>query len=392
MSDWAFASHAATLGTLCEVDPDVLGSGTAADYEFEYIDIASVEPNKISENLTRERFKTAPSRARKKVRKGDVLLATVRPNLKSFAKVVRDGDFVASTGFTVLRAKEGISDPEFIKQSIFSDDVSRQIDSLVAGSNYPAITVGNVRRLVVPAPPLSEQRRIAEILSTLDEQIAQTEALVEKQRRVLDGLADSLLLGLGRGGCLADFADIGPKTGAPVMEANVPFVPMEVVSENGHLSDVQCRPWTSVASGFTRFKANDIIIAKITPCFENGKGAHIPSNPEVWAGSTEFHVLRAKPGVSARWLYWHTRTREFRESGAARMTGSAGQQRVPRDFLAGFMVRKASLEEQLKVAGLLDAADQLIFENATHLEKLHLQKQGLMRDLLTGHIRVKFES
>src|SRR5690349_1513492 len=90
------------LEDLCEIDPEVLGAETPGTYAFRYIDIASVEPGRIAKSLQEMQFRSAPSRARKLVRRGDVLMATVRPNLKAFAGVDRDGDLVASTGFAVL--------------------------------------------------------------------------------------------------------------------------------------------------------------------------------------------------------------------------------------------------------------------------------------------------
>ena len=160
-----------TLGELCEVDPEILGVSTPGDYRFRYIDISSVSPLSISTELQETSLVHAPSRARKKVQKDDVLMATVRPNLKAFARVKTDGNLVASTGFAVLRARAGISDPKFIEQVLFAPGIEAQIEGLVAGSNYPAITVSNVKRLKLKAPPLGEQRRIADLLSAVDEQI-----------------------------------------------------------------------------------------------------------------------------------------------------------------------------------------------------------------------------
>lgn len=378
----------ATLGEICDIDPETLSSSTPGSYSFRYIDIASVSPNRISNQLSLEQFSSAPSRARKKVKANDVLMATVRPNLKAFAKVQETGEFVASTGFAVLRALDGKSHPEFLKQLIFSNAIEQQIDSLVAGSSYPAITVGNVKRLQVLAPTFLEQKSIAEVLSALDEQIEATECEIEKHRHILDGLIDRLLLSGERSSVLGDFAEIRPATKAPLHDSPVPFIPMEAVTEDGHLHPFGTRFWSEVSSGFTRFISGDVLVAKITPCFENGKGAQVPNGIAIGAGSTEFHTLRAKEGVNPRWIYWHTRAREFRVSGAGRMTGSAGQQRVPRDFIESFPVNAIPELAQTKAANCLDAIDDFIQASIQELEKLRLQKQGLMRDLLTGAVRV----
>ena len=117
----------------------------------------------------------------------------VRPNLKAFAYFDHtDEPCVASTGFAVLTAKEHAS-AKFLLYAILSENVSRQIDSLVIGSNYPAINSSAVRSLKIPTPPKPEQTKIAEILSTVDRAIEQTEALIAKQQRLKTGLMQDLL-------------------------------------------------------------------------------------------------------------------------------------------------------------------------------------------------------
>lgn len=182
-----------TLGALCEVDPEVLGASTPRDYRFRYIDISSVSPLSISEELQETSFALAPSRARKKVRRNDVLMATVRPNLKAFARVKGDADLVASTGFAVLRARDGVSDPGFIEQVLFTSGIESQIEGLVAGSSYPAITVANVKRLKLTAPPVAEQRRIADLLSALDEQLEVSAETTVKLEALRKGLFQEML-------------------------------------------------------------------------------------------------------------------------------------------------------------------------------------------------------
>lgn len=240
-------------------------------------------------------------------------------------------------------------------------------------------------------PSLAEQCRIATILSALDEQIETTEALAAKQQLMLDGLIDELLITPSRKERLSDYAEIGPRTNVSKVTDKVPFLPMDAVSEEGKISRVETKPWSSVSTGFTRFACGDVLVAKITPCFENGKGAHVPNSVPVWVGSTEFHVIRAKPGFSQRWVYWYTRAREFREKGAMQMTGSAGQQRVPRSFLESFPVRKVSEKEQVFIASTLDSVQEALVSERSLLSKLRLNKRGLMADLLTGRVRVHKE-
>lgn len=180
------------LGSMVSIDPESLPLGTIPSFEFHYFDISCVANGRLQMPDMSITYAEAPSRARRIVKNGDVLMSTVRPNLKAFAYCnLPEGSYVASTGFAVLRAIEG-NDPRYILYSILSDDVARQINSYVVGSNYPAINSSDVKRLQIPGWKPSQQRRIAEILSTVDASIEQTEALIAKYQQIKAGLMHDL--------------------------------------------------------------------------------------------------------------------------------------------------------------------------------------------------------
>ncbi len=167
----------------------------------------------------------------------------------------------------------------------------------------------------------------------------------------------------------------------------VSFIPMTDVSESGHWTFKQSRPLSSVTTGFTAFGEGDVLVAKITPCLENGKGAHaVGLENGLGFGSTEFHVLRARPGNQPRFLFHLTQWRRFRHAAEGQMVGSAGQQRVPRAFFAEFRIREFDATEQEKVAQILDTLDTAIQETEAIIAKLKAVKQGLLHDLLTRGI------
>lgn len=130
----------------------------------------------------------------------------------------------------------------------------------------------------------------------------------------------------------------------------VVFLPMERVSENGEVDYSELKPISEVWDGYTYFRKNDVVIAKITPCFENGKGACLKDMPtEIGFGSTEFIVLRPINKVLPEYLYFLTRMSAFRKLGKEVMTGAAGQQRVPIEFVKNFPVAIPPYEEQQKI-------------------------------------------
>ena len=129
---------------------------------------------------------------------------------------------------------------------------------------------------------------------------------------------------------LEDHTELNPnKKELLNFNGNVSFLPMSNVSENGKIDLSINRNIDDVRKGFTFFKNNDVIVAKITPCFENGKGAPVFGLLNgVGFGSTEFHVLRPKNTVNTVWLYHVTMLSKFRLEGERKMTGSGGQRRI----------------------------------------------------------------
>ena len=183
------------LKKLVFVDVDSLKANTDSNYSFKYIDISCVSTGKVSLPANEIAFKDAPSRARKIIKCNDVLIATVRPNLKAFAHFDEEGEnWVASTGFAILRHKENC-DSKFIYNFMLSDIVTRQIDALIVGSNYPAINSKDVKELTILAPPLSEQQKIASILSSIDKRISQKSSKLHQTQSLKKSLMQDLLTG-----------------------------------------------------------------------------------------------------------------------------------------------------------------------------------------------------
>lgn len=189
---------------------------------------------------------------------------------------------------------------------------------------------------------------------------------------------------------LTAIAEINPPVRIPKGlsgEDFVSFVPMSDVSESGHWTFKQVRSLGSVTTGFTAFEDGDVLVAKITPCLENGKGVHATGLENgIGFGSTEFHVLRTRPGNASRFVFQLTRWRKFRRLAEGQMVGSAGQQRVPRSFFDEFLVANFDPAEQLKIAQILDTLDTAIRQTEAIIAKLKQVKQGLLHDLLTRGI------
>ena len=139
---------------------------------------------------------------------------------------------------------------------------------------------------------------------------------------------------------------------------------MDRIGEKGEFEPEVSKPISEVYSGFTYFKDNDVLFAKITPCMENGKGAiAINLSNGIGFGSTEFHVLRPiEDNSNPYWIYHLTTLIEFRRLAERKMTGSAGQKRVPTDFLNNVEVVIPPIEFQNKFENFVKQVDKLKFE------------------------------
>ncbi|TKB70654.1 MAG: restriction endonuclease subunit S [Nitrospira sp.] len=163
---------------------------------------------------------------------------------------------------------------------------------------------------------------------------------------------------------LGEVCTVNPKlaaSDAPHSDTEVTFVPMAAVDEvSGSIVRPENRRFKEVAKGYTPFGENDVLFAKITPCMQNGKAAVANNLCNGFGfGSTEFHVLRSTGSVLPRWVFAFIRQPAFRSAAEASFTGSAGQQRVPADFLKTFPIPVPPLPEQERLVRLLDEADEL---------------------------------
>ena len=177
-------------------------------------------------------------------------------------------------------------------------------------------------------------------------------------------------------------------------EELVTFLPMEKVGVDGKIDGSIRMPISQMASGFTCFQRNDVILAKITPCFENGKGAVLDALPtQIGFGSTEFIVLRASNALDRRFLYLLTFEAQFRRLGEESMTGSAGQQRISREFVANYPVAVPCRDEQVRIAEGLSAAtsdvDATIDTAEREIALIQEFRTRIIADVVTGKLDVR---
>ncbi|MDG4952965.1 restriction endonuclease subunit S [Actinobacillus equuli] len=168
----------------------------------------------------------------------------------------------------------------------------------------------------------------------------------------------------------------------------VSFVPMEAVNMDKNLTLDQEKYLDEVYKGYTYFKNGDVVLAKITPCFENGKSAiALNLTNGIGFGTTELHVLRANSLISNQFLYYFIKSEPFMKIGESEMYGAGGQKRVPEEFIKNFLISFPPLDEQTAIADFLDnklgEIDLLIGKQQTLLEKLAEQRTATITTTVT---------
>lgn len=172
----------------------------------------------------------------------------------------------------------------------------------------------------------------------------------------------------------------------------VSFVPMPAVApESGGIDVSATRKFGEVKKGYTPFREGDVLFAKITPCMENGKMAVVPAlHNGLGFGSTEFHVLRAYPGISPQFVYYFVSSRAFRHVAEHNMSGAVGQRRVTTPYLSACKIPVPPTAEQLRIVAkieeLFSELDQGVASLKTAREQLKVYRQSLLKNAFEGKL------
>lgn len=266
-----------------------------------------------------------------------------------------------------------------------------ELEQTISGTTVKHLSTKDLKRLAWQLPPLDEQRRIAEVLRSVDEAIAAAGAVLERARAARSAVLNDLLRradGNWQTVPFSEAAQINPKRVLPRVGA-VPFLDMANLPLNGAVVDVtQLRP---VSSGGARFRAGDTLFARITPCAENGKLGYVETvmGGDVAQGSTEFIVMAGREGVTtSQYVRCLAGWDELRQQAIGLMEGTSGRQRIPSWAFDMIDVPLPPLEKQEQITTVMQTMDSVVLECQGAHQQQQSFKTGLMSDLLSGRVRV----
>lgn len=356
------------------IDPELLSSNTPKNYSFQYISLEDVKDGNLK-SYEQQIFCTAPSRARKKIQRGDILFGTVRPNLHSHLLFsMASSDWVCSTGFTVLRTSEG-HDNRLIFHNFLSKRFDRQINSIISGSNYPAINTNQIRDLYLPIPSSNqEQAAIAAALSDADSLISSLEQLIAKKRLIKQGAMQELLTGKKRlPGLDGDWIEISLGDALKVHHGKDQ---KEIASEIGIYPILG----TGGELGRTNFYLSE------GPSVLIGRKGTI-DNPQYvespfWTIDTLFYTdffICQHPKI----FYYLFCMMDWR-----RLNEASGVPSLSANTIENIRIKIPEANEQAAIAAVLSDMDEEIDALEAKLEKARKIREGMMAELLTGRIRL----
>lgn len=394
--DWEIKS----LKELVFVNEQSLNDKTPRDYSFYYFDLSSVEKGKISKPSEMMLFKNAPSRARRKFTQNDILMSTVRPNLKGIALVnFNEENVVCSTGFAVLKAKKE-QDSKFIYQYLFSPYVDKQINSLIVGSNYPALNNSDLEELFLLYPTNQiERKSITSVLEAFDIAIEATEKLITAKEKLKKGLMQQLLTGKKR---LKGFNgqwrkvklfDLVKEIKRPAAWSEEKLYDLlSIRRRSGGVFYRESLYGNQILTkGLYTAKEKDFLISKMQ--IVHGASGLVKKEHDGMYISGSYIALAAKDTTKLDMIFfdWLSKTRKFYNLCYTSSYGVHIEKMTFdfHDFLNRSINIPTDINEQIKIAEILEKINGEIKLLKEKVLLLKQQKKGLMQVLLTGKVRVK---
>lgn len=340
---------------------------------------------------------------RGKLQKGDVIFTREAP-LGEVGLVREEKNYFLGQRLVLFRANDKICDGRFLMYSLLWHDNKQAIISKGVGSTVAHLRVPECENIEIKAPDLDIQHRIADILSAYDDLIENNQKQIKlleeatqrlykewfvdlhfpghENTKIVDGVPE------GWNWCkLEDAIQFDPKV-TLTKERMKQFVPMSALSTASMMLDESQFTETSSNSG-SKFQNGDTLLARITPCLENGKTAYVSGlkSDEGAVGSTEYIVMRAKT-INSYMVYLLARTDDFRQSAINSMSGSDGRQRVKSDKLKMLDYLHPTSELVEKFENVEEPIFEKIYRLSEQMQQAKQARDLLLPKLMRGEVEV----
>ena len=320
--------------------------------------------------------------------KGDVIFTTEAP-LGEVAQIRTDEKLAFAQRIIIIQANSDKLDNSFLFYTLQHKTMKSKIEARSSGTTVFGIKSAELKKVEVNYPNLPEQRAIAAILSCLDDKIENNMKINHHLEQMAQASFERLLIEDAAGeplGVLSDIAEINPLRSLQKGKEAV-YIEMANLPTSGSFPD----DWvTRPFSGGMKFRNGDTIMARITPCLENGKIAYISflREDEIAFGSTEYIVIAPKPGYCNEMFYFLARNRDFVSYAVKNMTGSSGRQRVSGDSVGAYELHIPPREAVDEFAEIARPIMETIGHNALESRNLATLRDTLLPRLMSGELSV----
>lgn len=380
------------------INTSSLKNSTDGEMQIKYIDIESVQDGTIKGYKEYE-FKDAPSRARRIVKKGDVILSTVRPNLKAFA-IIKESveNLVCSTGFAVLNSKQSNRYfNEYLYHFALSEVFMSQVNNFLVGTNYPAINLKDLESIIIPLPPFYEQKKISKILELVDFERKKIELKICELTKLKSALAkkllsegightefvDSELGGIPKGWRVKKLSDVVSFRNGKAHEKDIDtegdyvVVNSKFISTEGEIRKYSKDCIEPLYKDEIVMVMSDVPNGKaIAKCFYIDKDNKYTLNQRICG-------LTAKNINSKYLMYVINRNAYY-----LKFDDGVKQTNLRKGEVLNCPIKIPPIIEQVRIANIIDAMNNYLKLFICQKNDYAQLKRGLMQQLLTGKIRV----
>jgi len=301
----------------------------------------------------------------KKLKRDDIFICLAsgsKEHIGKVALVTEDTDFYFGGFMGAIRVRPGRLLPGYLLKQLTTGHFNAFLREQIAGANINNLSARLLYRFKIPLPPLEVQKEIVAEIEGYQKVINGARIVVNTYRPRIPIDPEWPMMVLSEA-CIVNprKSELAELDGATV----VSFVPMSDIGENTMFFEPkESKRLDEVTNSYTYFKDNDVLLAKVTPCFENGK-AGIARNLRngIGFGSSEFYVMRPTDAVLPEWVFICVTTPAFREWAIPQMTGTGGLQRVPRAIVENFQIPLPAIATQKDIVAEIGAEQDLVSAN-----------------------------
>lgn len=317
------------------------------------------------------------------LQKGDVLINSTGVGTAGRVTLFTlDGEYVVDSHVTIVRPDSEKVIPKYMLYAL-ADIGFKNIEAMANGqSGQIELALNTICGIKIPLPSLDIQQKIVAEIERVENEEQSVLAKIETQYYDIEHIFDPI--SVPHTELLDKLVECNPPKGNVPGDTLISFVEMAAVSNDGYIVDAVDRPMLEVRKGsYTYFQENDIIIAKITPCMENGKCALATGLTNgIGMGSSEFHVFRCGDKILPKYLFGYLNRRVIRQAAEKMMTGSSGHRRVPIGFYQQLVIPLPTLGEQQKIVSVIQQAEEHIAQLNTQLDTLKAEKNSILKKYL----------